>query len=393
MKDSYNKNMDVQVGLRPKVFNRISPLSKTETTETGQEISPSFRHPSEKVMDNLRRFLRHNGPIHDRDIYLKNLSAGLGRYSCLPENHIHTFSEANRAVHTIIKTFVRPGDSVLICRPVDDKKIAEGIHNNIKVFYHEGITPFMTDPQGIIDSISVNTRLIYLANPNLCTGTVYGIDEVEAIVDQTTDIRIILDETYYEYYGTSLAGLIRQYDNLIVIRSFSAAFGLGDVPCSYILTGPENIAAIKRIKPEYKTSPPALVAAAAVLSDYEYLKRHINMVRENMTYLSVRLRGLGIQVHTTPADFLLLNVANPVQVMSRLKAEKIKFRDMSSMVRLQDHIAIPVADDTTSAQVIEAFTRMPKQYYLRLQTGKKLILQRSKETISGRAGVKEPEHV
>ncbi len=393
MKDSYDKNMDVKLGISPKDFNRISSPSKTLAIDSRQEILPSFRHPSEKVMDSLRRFLRYTGPTPDKDIYLTNLVAGLSRYSELPENHIHTFSETYRAIQTIIRTFVGPGDSVLICRPTDEINLAQGIPDNIRITCHDAITPFMTDPRGIIDATTASTGLIYLANPNLNTGTVYGIDEIEAIVDQTSNVKIILDETYYEYYGTSLAGLIRQYENLIVIRSFSAAFGLADLPCSYILAGPENIAAIKRIKTKHNASPPAQVVAAAVLSDYEYLKKHINTVRENMTYLSVRLRGMGIQTHPTPTDFLLLNVANPVQVMSRLKAEKIMVRDLSRMAGLRDYIAIPVTDDTTSTQIIEAFTRMPEQYYLCGRTGRKLVLQRTKETISERAGVKEPEHV
>ncbi len=392
MKDSYNKNTDVKVGINPKISNDISPPSKTGTINSRPAMPSSFRHSSEKVMESLQRFLRYGGPAANTDIYLENLIAGLSRYCELPESHIHTFPETYRAIDTIIRAFVKPGDSILICRPVGNEEFRDGIQKNIKPIYHDGATPFLPDPQGIIDSIADNTRLIYLANPNLCTGTIYSIDEIEAIVDQTSNVRIILDETYYEYYGTSLAGLIRQYDNLIVIRTFSAAFGLGDLPCSYILAFPENIAAIKRIKPIYNACLPARAAAAAILSDYDYLKNHVNTVRENMTYLSVRLRGLGVRVHTPPTDFLLVDVANPVQVISRLKAEKIKVRDLSRYDRLQNYIAIPVIDDSQSAHIVDAFTRMPGQYYLRRQTSKKLILQRYRDTISEKAGIKKLEH-
>jgi len=393
MKDSYNKNMDVEAGIEPKTVNRISPPSGTGTIDSRPMMPSSFRHPSEKVMDSLQRFLRYGDPASDTDIYLGSLIAGLSRYCELPENHIHTFPETYRAVETIIRAFVKPGDSVLICRPAGNEEFRDGIQRNIKPIYHDGATPFLPDPTGIIDAIADNTKLIYLANPNLCTGTIYSIDEIETIVDRTSNVRIILDETYYEYYGTSLAGLIRQYDNLIVIRTFSAAFGLGDLPCSYILTAPENIAAIKRIKPIYIASPPARVAAAAVLSDYDYLKNHVNTVRENMTYLSVRLRGLGVRAYTTPADFLLIDVANPVQVVSRLKTDKIKARDLSRHDRLQNYIAIPVIDDSQTARIVDAFTRMPGQYYRRRQTGRKLILPRYGETMWEKTGIKKPEHV
>jgi len=389
MKDSYKKNRDVKVELKPKALRRDFARRQINTIDSRQKSIENFRHPSEIVMDNLRHFLQHRGLLQENDTYLNNLTACLSRYCDLPENYIRIFAETDRAIESIIRSFVRPGFNILICSPVDANLMTGNRSNDV---HHRSITPFMADPQGIIDSLNDQTELIYLANPNRCTGTIYDIDEIEFILDKSSGVKIILDETYYEYYGTSLAGLTRQYDNLIIVRSFSAAFGLKALPCSYILTCQENIAAVKQSNSIIHPSPAAQVAAIAALGDYEYLRKQISIVKENMTYLSVRLRGLGLLVQTTPADFLLLDVANPEQIISRLRAEGLEIRDLGHIPGLENHIALPIIDDATSASIVDTFIRMPKQYYLHPKSGKKVILRRPAESIVEGITIEESEH-
>jgi histidinol-phosphate aminotransferase len=373
MKESYSKNMDVNDASKSKARDHISPSHERTS------VTPPFRHPSEMVMDSLRRFLRYNGPTPENNIYSDNLTAGISRYCSLPANQIHIVPDTAHAINEIIKTFAKSDDSILVCRPADDDIFSTDFPENINIQYHEPPTPFTTDPEGIVDAVTGTTRLIYLANPNLCTGTIYGIDEIETIIDRTTDIKIILDETYFEYYGTSLAGLISQYGNIIVLRSFSAAFGLVDLPCGYILASAENIAAIKRTNPNSQVSPLSMVAASAVLGDYEYLKKHISTVRENMTYLSTRLRGMGLPVRTTPTDFILADVAEPAQLIARLHEAGIEARSLSNNARLQNYIAIRIIDDAHSAETIDILRSMPDSLYVKKQTGKKLVLHRTAE--------------
>ncbi len=373
MKESYNDNTDVKNASKSKTRDNFS------STHERTSVTPPFRHRSEMVMDSLRRFLRYHGPAPENNIYSDNLTAGISRYCGLPTNQIHIVPNTAHALNEIIKTFAKPNDSILVCRPVVDDLFATDLPENLNIQYHESPTPFTTDPEGIVDKVTGTTRLIYLANPNLCTGTIYGIDEIETIIGRTTDVKIILDETYFEYYGTSLVGLISQYDNIIVLRSFSAAFGLVDLPCSYILASFENIASIKRTNPNNKVSPLSMVAASAVLGDYEYLKKHISTVRENMTYLSTRLRGMGIPVRTTPADFILAEVTDPTQLVSRLHEAGIEARSLNDYARLHNYIAIRIIDDNHSAETIDIFKSMPDSLDLKKQAGKKLVLHRTAE--------------
>jgi histidinol-phosphate aminotransferase len=379
MQDVINKDRDVKKAVDFSRTNRRSLLSPDVKKRLPVDDVINSCLASEKITNAVQHFLKAGVGHDDLDYHLKNLSLDLSRYAQLPEERVRIYENNDAAVKSIIRAFKRDNSNLLVCGPAENSigSIAGSLGVGVK--YHYAPTPFECDYRGIISLADDYTGFIYLGNPNTCTGTVYGIEEIESILNRVPGGYLILDESFYEYYGISVAGLASQYDKLFVIRSFLAVFEIPELSCSYLLTGAANIAAINCPGAESKPSALSLVAADASLNDLQYLARKVEVTKENMAYLSIRLRSLGVWCRITPADFLLINVSYPERVVELLRKENIRFRNLDDIPQLSNYVAVKVADDIASARIIEAFEKMPQSYYLWKHPTTRVILRRQRK--------------
>ena len=97
-------------------------------------------------------------------------------------------------------------------------------------------------PERIIEEISPATKLVCIANPNSPTGTVFPIQDLEKIIKVASknEALVLVDEAYYQFWGFSAIDLVLEYDNLIVIRTFSKALGLASARLGYVVSNPRN---------------------------------------------------------------------------------------------------------------------------------------------------------
>ncbi len=340
--------------------------------------------PSEKVLKAIRDAVKQDilGAAAGHN---SNILEELSRYIELPVENIQTFAGGDSALEAIVRSFLEPGMEAIIAGPtVSNIKIYADIFG-VGLAMHYGPSPFSADPEGIAATLRETHRMVYIGNPNNPTGTVYTNAEIRYILDcAPTNTLVLIDETYCDSEDYSASELIRRYENLIVIKSFSNVYGLGGLPFGYILASPDNIKMIERLRTGRKSSALTLAAASAVLKDLEYINRRVEQLRDNMIFLSVRLRGLGISVRVTPSDFILIRVADPIAVQKALAREGINAADISHLRQLERYIKVPVRDDESSARLVEAFEKMSvEDYRVRYDQPAKVILRRTAEFNGG----------
>ncbi|MFH1893759.1 MAG: histidinol-phosphate transaminase [Candidatus Zixiibacteriota bacterium] len=166
------------------------------------------------------------------------------------------------------------------------------------------------DLEALADSISADTRIVYLANPNNPTGTVFTGDRFKAFMNRIRqDVLVILDEAYYAYAAEQhdyRDGLSYHYDNLIVTRSLSKAYGLAGLRIGFAV-GPEYlISALAKVKLPFEPNLLAQVAAIAALDDTEFLDRTIEANRRSLARFTSCFDDLGIRYIKTAANFVLI---------------------------------------------------------------------------------------
>ncbi len=209
----------------------------------------------------------------------------------------------------ILCAFTRENDEVLTS---DGTFI--GIYVNVRKLGRKlSLVPlknYTYDLEAIGSSISPQTKIIYLANPNNPTGTIFTKKQFEEfIADVPEDILVILDEAYTEFVSKDPEfpnGLDYDYDNLIVTRTLSKTYGLAGLRVGFA-AGPEKIIGeLYKVKLPFEPNYAAQKAAAAALDDDEFLKKTLEVNEKSLGRMAARFDEIGIEYVKTHANFLLL---------------------------------------------------------------------------------------
>jgi histidinol-phosphate aminotransferase len=169
---------------------------------------------------------------------------------------------------------------------------------------------FAYDLEAIASAVTGHTRIIYLANPNNPTGSMFTAREFEAFMKRVPgDILVILDEAYASYASRHEGypeGLRYDFPNLIVTRTFSKDYGLAALRVGFAW-GPENlIRELYKVKLPFEPAHPAQRAAIASLDDKDFLERTVQLNERMLAKMHIRFDQLGIRTVPTTANFTLL---------------------------------------------------------------------------------------
>jgi histidinol-phosphate aminotransferase len=140
------------------------------------------------------------------------------------------------------------------------------------------------DVDGILDAIDDKTKMVYLANPNNPTGTYLNVDEYKKLVDGIPEnVLLIADEAYYEYANEVedyLSAMEYRKPNVIILRTFSKAFGLAGFRIGYGIADEKLITEMLKTKLTFEPTAPAQAAALAAYDDLEFLTKSTEVVKK-----------------------------------------------------------------------------------------------------------------
>jgi histidinol-phosphate aminotransferase len=166
------------------------------------------------------------------------------------------------------------------------------------------------DLAALAAAINEKTKIIYLANPNNPTGTIFTRQEFDAFYQHVPErVLIILDEAYFEYaqdnprYPDSMH---YRYDNVITLRTFSKIYGLAGVRIGYGFAHERLISNLLKVKLPFEPSAPAQAAGIAALADKEFLHRSLALNARGLRFLTGAFRDMELKVVESDANFLML---------------------------------------------------------------------------------------
>ena len=182
-----------------------------------------------------------------------------------------------------------------------------------------------------LDLISKNggIKIIILCNPNNPLGSSIPIEDVEKILKKAKekDIAVLHDEAYFEFSGLTCKDLIEKYDNLYIIRTFAKAFGLVAARVGYLISQEENFQELLKIRGPYDVNMFAKTAIIAALEDTKYMEDYVREVMgESKPKIEEFLREKRIFFYPSAANFLLLKISNPQEIIESLKLKGILVR-------------------------------------------------------------------
>jgi len=167
------------------------------------------------------------------------------------------------------------------------------------------------DLEAMARGLPVETKLIFIANPNNPTGTMFDAGEFDAFLARIPErVLVVLDEAYCDYvanpnYSRSI-DLVRAGRNLLVLRTFSKVYGLAGLRIGYGVGQADFLEEMNKIRGPFNTSGVAQAAALAALEDHQHVRRSVESNRAGLAQLSEGLRELGVRFIPSSANFLLV---------------------------------------------------------------------------------------
>ncbi len=256
---------------------------------------------------------------------------------------------------TVMRIFMSHGDEAIIPIPTFSYyEIATLANGGKPVFVTRG-KDFGINAGDILDKVNNNTKLVFICSPNNPSGNILNEEEARKILESVNAI-VFIDEAYADFSGKSLIGLVKEYENLIVGRTFSKAFGLAGMRMGYAVV-PDWIGReyMKTMTP-FSMGVLSLAAGIAALNDSEHLKKSIETVKKGRIQLG---RGLGqlCKVYPSEANFILIDVSprTAAEVSESLLKKGIIVRDCTSFRGAGNSlIRITVGTEEQNRKVIDA---------------------------------------
>ncbi|WP_252177367.1 histidinol-phosphate transaminase [Endozoicomonas sp. 4G] len=256
-----------------------------------------------------------------------NIAAKIASYCDVETDQVMITNGSDQGIDLIIRSVCREGEEAIIPRPTFAMYQQVARVENLNI-----VEPSYSKDQGfpkqvVLDAISDKTRLIVISNPNNPSGTPVSREDILDIAAAAANAAILVDECYFEYTQETVADVVEQYPNLLIIRTFSKTWGLPSVRLGYVISHSENIRTLLNVRGPYDVNQLAVVAIDAALSNPGYTERYVKEVMEvSKPMFEAFLNRKGIDYWPSVANFIWIFPNNPDEIEKHLRAHRILVR-------------------------------------------------------------------
>jgi histidinol-phosphate aminotransferase len=152
--------------------------------------------------------------------------------------------------------------------------------------------------------LATNSDAIYLANPNAPSGTLVGIDAVRSLAKSFDGI-LLIDEAYADFAPKNCLQLVREFENVVILRSLSKAYAVAGLRVGYAVAQEHIINELLKVKDSYNCDTLSMILACAAIEDQEYARQTWDHIRAERTRLTAELEKLDFTVVPSHANFVL----------------------------------------------------------------------------------------
>ena len=289
----------------------------------------------------------------------KELREELSKYLSVDMSKIIIGNGSDEILFFVSQIYVSRGDEVII--PVPTFSYYEIL---TKIF---GATPVFIPPgknlkfeeKKVINAITEKTKLIFLCSPNNPTGGVIKENQLIKILEK--GLLTLVDEAYAEFAEQNFGKLTQSYENLIVVRTFSKAFGLAGLRVGYGIANEKIIREMLKIKQPFNVSILAQKAATAALRDKNHLEKTLRLVEEGKNFIYQRLKDY-VEIYPSKANFLLMNVKKTGktsrEIVQGLLKKGIIIREMNVRGLDEYYIRVSIGKKEENEKFVEEFVKV-----------------------------------
>ena len=307
--------------------------------------------PSPRVLEALRAALGSGLRLYPQPT-ADRLREKIGEvYGFSPDEVIVT-NGMDELLSLVIRTFVEPTDTVVLTYPTYVLyETLVRLHGAQTVSCE--LEPDFALPESIFDATG---KVVFLSRPNSPTGTMFDKDRMARLAREFDGI-VVVDEAYVDFADEDCLEFAREFENAIVMRTFSKSASLAGLRVGFGLASSAVMGELMKVKDSYNVNMLSQTAAIAALEDFECIRRNVEKIKLTRQRLTSELQLLGFDVSPSQSNFVLATPDGyPLpakEIYVRLKERKILVRYLD-MRRLDNSIRITIGTDEEIDSLLKA---------------------------------------
>ena len=335
-------------------IKRLTPYSsaRSETDSTGCVLldanENSFGSP---LGDQLNRY---------PDPYQTEIKKRMATMNDVERSQIFIGNGSDEAIDVLFRIFCRPQtDNVIVCPPTYGMYEVSAAINDIEVRRANLSNGFQLDAKSVKNQVDENTKLIFVCSPNNPTGNCVGRKEILSLARNVNSI-VVVDEAYIHFSDdVSLVSEIKNFPNLVVLQTFSKAWGLAGLRVGVAFARRQIINYFNKVKPPYNVSRAAQDLLLSVLDRRSDLDKTVSMTVEQREMLKRALVEFSFvqTVYPSDANFLLVKCDQPIETRAFLLEQGIIVRDRNRIELCEGCLRITVGIPEENEALINALKK------------------------------------
>lgn len=344
--------MDVTSLLRPHL-REVEPYSTARSSHTGGLLLDANENRLGTLVPELGEDL-HQYPDPRTPALREALAARLD----VPPARLWIGNGSDEGIDVVLRALADPGETVAVTEPT------YGVYGTRTRTHGAVVRRVLLDEDLRLDveaaaQAARGSKAVFLCSPNNPTGGRLARDRLLGLVDRVDGL-VVVDEAYVEFAdGPSLADEVRPDRNLAVLRTFSKAWGLAGARVGYLVAPDPLVPYLDLAALPYPVSRLSARAARRSLERSAEMERRAELIRGERERVRDRLRGMGLRVLDSEANFLLFFVPEPRRVQRQLaRHEGVVIRDRSDLPRLDGGLRVTVSAPEENDRFLEGLERI-----------------------------------
>lgn len=291
------------------------------------------------------------------DPYQHQLKEAISQIKGITSEHIFLGNGSDECIDLLFRTFCIPGkDNVIICPPTYGMYEVSANINDVEVRKAPLLDNFQLDMIHLETLADDHTKLIWICSPNNPTGNSLDRKDIETILNNFKGI-VVIDEAYINFarQKTFIQELV-EYPNLIVMQTFSKAWGLAALRLGMAFASTEIIAVLNKVKPPYNINQATQDLALQALGEVDKVNLMIKELVDMRNALAQVFEQIPIveKVYPSDANFILVKIKGAKEVYEFLLTLGIVVRDRSNVRLCDDCLRITIGTEAENTTLVDA---------------------------------------
>ncbi|MCW3785037.1 histidinol-phosphate transaminase [Plebeiibacterium sediminum] len=279
------------------------------------------------------------------DPYQRKLKEQIARIKNIPSDYIFLGNGSDEAIDIAYRAFCEPGiDNVVAIDPTYGMYLVAADINNIETRKVKLTEDFELKVDAILDATDENTKLLFICSPNNPTGNSFKAEDIITIIENFEGI-VVLDEAYIDFVPEkSFIPKLKKYTNLIILQTFSKAWGMAGIRLGMAFASPEIIRIFNKIKYPYNVNILTQKTALDLLQNEDDMAQWVKEIIEAKSIMKDKLKEYSFihKIYPSDANYLLVKTDNAKGIYNYLVEQGVVIRDRSSVALCEGCLRITI---------------------------------------------------